>query len=109
MGIFQSALSDHKIDHLFYFFALVVMILNDVDDASFLLPGAVIQGIDQRQGHFFLFNIDTRWFAYQFIRSKIKKIILYLECNSGKRSKVPEGLYHFFIGSHRHGSASTAG
>jgi hypothetical protein len=56
------------------------------------LPG-VAKRVDQRQGNFFLFNIDAKGLAH-IIGTKIKHIILYLKSNTDVLAK----LAHFFYG-----------
>ena len=68
-------------DHIFYFFRIPVLVLNNI--YQFSSEGFVnrIQGIDQRQGQFFFFQIIAGWLSGFFI-SIIKQIIFDLKCNT---------------------------
>ncbi len=74
---------------------IFVLVLHHIDHPPAIRLGDLVQCEDQWQGQFFLFDVQSRWFANILAVAVVEQIIFYLERNAGVLPEFVHTLHGF--------------
>ena len=100
-GIFNASRLLYHQHYFLHFVPFLVMTLYYVDHKALVFFGGIIKGIDEREGHFLLFDINPAGLATFIGELVVKKVVFDLERDAQPLPEVTHSLDYFGRASHR--------